>query len=153
DRIVLRGLTKEPASRFPTARAMADALDEVVGSLGGCSLQAFAEESLAVERDKHDTRILRVVSGDPSAIASAGKRRVPRVDDGGAALADTAPSDPTAHDTFPGAAAIPTSVLAAEAGIKKRRSSVFWAGAISFAATAIVLAAISMNKTKPAPAP
>jgi serine/threonine-protein kinase len=80
DSIVKWGLEKEPSARFSTARAMADALDAVVAELGGCSLEAFADDALRDERDKHKTMLLRLATGDPSAIARPERPRVTMID-------------------------------------------------------------------------
>jgi eukaryotic-like serine/threonine-protein kinase len=175
DRIVLRGLQKEPERRFPTARAMADELDAVVSALGGCSLEVFAEQALAGELEKHKTKILRLATGDPGAIASSEKRRMTVVD-GDSALAPTWPSDPSAHDTLPsdppvrlplpelaqapalpetapGAGSIPTGVLAAEAGVLPRRRGLIGAVLVGLLATGAVAAAVSLRITSTATTP
>jgi serine/threonine-protein kinase len=53
DEIVMRGLERKPADRFPDARAMATSLDRLISELGGETLEAFVESELSFERESH----------------------------------------------------------------------------------------------------
>ena len=43
DAVVMRGLSREPEKRFPDARAMAGALDELIPKIEGPTLEEFVE--------------------------------------------------------------------------------------------------------------
>jgi hypothetical protein len=64
DGAVLRGLARDPAARFATARAFAEALEAVADGDGAEEVAAFAARVLGPARDAH-RRFLQSIQGGP----------------------------------------------------------------------------------------
>jgi serine/threonine-protein kinase len=101
DAIILRGLEKDPERRFESARAMADALDEVVAELGGESLEAYAERVLAGDREEHRLRLLRILGEEPAPPKGRTEATAP---------GDPAPEAPIEPTQVPSQAVAPTLI-------------------------------------------
>ena len=63
DAAVMRALDRDPATRTPSAAALAEELERVIANTGDESLEAWAERELAGPRDAHRTWIAGVVRG------------------------------------------------------------------------------------------
>lgn len=65
DDVVMRGLARDPADRFPDAKEMAAALEEIVRTGSGQQLEEFVELELADERERHWARLRNLLDGKP----------------------------------------------------------------------------------------
>jgi serine/threonine-protein kinase len=63
---ILRGLAQDPDARFPTAFALAQALDAVATQAGGDSVEAFANEALKPLRAEHQVWLQMFCGGTPA---------------------------------------------------------------------------------------
>jgi serine/threonine-protein kinase len=63
DAVVMAALERDPARRIPTAAAFAEQLEQVIGSAGDETLEAWSERSLADARDQHRAWLAEVVAG------------------------------------------------------------------------------------------
>jgi hypothetical protein len=66
DEVVLQSLAAEPAERFPSARAMAAALEKAAQAWPNVTLEAFAERQLAVPREEHTAKLRKLLGGEVS---------------------------------------------------------------------------------------
>ena len=68
DLVVMRGLARDARERFPTAEAMAQALEGL--ALDGESLDAWTRRELAGERQTHQSDLSEITDGRPTGVAT-----------------------------------------------------------------------------------
>lgn len=69
DAVVMRGMERDPAARYPNARSMADALERVARH-GTESLESYARRELAEARDKHTTWLRELIEDIGSSLGA-----------------------------------------------------------------------------------
>ncbi|MBK9036777.1 MAG: serine/threonine protein kinase [Myxococcales bacterium] len=122
DDVILAGLARDPAQRLATAAAMAEVLERIAAAAHRDSLEVWAEQALADERDHHRRWLAGVlglgrtaaVAGRPSGVSTALDGELP---DGDATAGPAPDRGPTAVGTGAVTGPAPRADADAHAGL------------------------------------